>query len=215
MCSHIQAFMHIETVKQEHHFNVWQKTLEAIWGCATRRPTDLSVADLLYTILPNCTCRRNRLVSATGFRNNDPILSNPIKSKWTKNYSLCISFGSFKLEEQRSRFWLILAISASKDHGVMLKTGSEKLRLCVSRVPRVLFSPQCVCLLQPWGVSANDLQKLILGHKLKRTFAISWSMKLNTFPLAVPALIISGDLWQCHCCLFMDSVYTCIVDCCI
>lgn len=65
-----------------------------------------------------------------------------------------------------------------------------------------------LCLLQPWSVSAHDLQKLILEEKMKQTFTISSSMKLNTFPLAVPALIISEDLWQCHCYLFKDSVYT-------
>lgn len=35
-------------------------------------------------------------------------------------------------------------------------------------------------------------------------------MKLNKFPLAVPALIISEDLWQCHCYLFEDSLHSCI-----
>lgn len=136
-----------------------------------------------------------RLVPPNGFRNSDPTFV----SKWTSNYNLLI--GSFKIQAHRSRFRLILAISVSKR--LWCNSGNWQ-----RKTPTHFSFTEHVCLLQPWGDSAHDLQKLILEHKMKQTFTISSSMKLNTFPLAVPALIISEDLWVSLFYLFKDVVYT-------
>lgn len=134
-CTHKHTFTHlqvhtlsscacvrIETHKQELLFNGRPKTLEAVYCCATGKPTNLSIPDLLYTSDLASLCVRMHQISP-------PQLASEtmIQLSYQRGPLIIICLFHLALFEIQQILINSCNFSVKRLQRVILKTGAEKL----------------------------------------------------------------------------------------